>query len=398
MATDDERREVARRLREIADRHDGVAATIVERRLGLESDERFLAGSVFTSKSVGRLADLIEPSEPKVRCVAEVKFDGERLEQLAYDAAVELTGIDRDALLALADELDRVGYNDWLHSGEWKPEEIARRIREAVDACEARPDTPAAGDKEQTATDAHADGNEAADGARTPSIEVLRWVNGRGGLDAVRESVEQSECRKKLLDCFAMRLGFESLEDSGDILKELEKRIMPEGYEWPRYESGELLRYRDRYISDGSECEVWHIDFDSYGEATILNSDCSKCSLEKGERVKRPTVLAGDGEPLEVGQTVWRDDGEMLEVLYLRPDGLVDCCGEIERPERLTHERPDSWERLERDANASTCTYFGATTKDCEICGHVSWECSYDKASDLVRRCKALAEKENRNE
>lgn len=59
----DERREVARRLREIADRHDGVAATIIERRLGLESDERFLAGSVFTSKSVGRLADLIELSD-----------------------------------------------------------------------------------------------------------------------------------------------------------------------------------------------------------------------------------------------------------------------------------------------------------------------------------------------
>lgn len=54
----------------------------------------------------------------------------------------------------------------------------------------------------------------------------------------------------------------------------------------------------------------------------------------------RAPVLAADGEPLEVGQTVWHDDGEMLEVLYLRPDGLVDCCGEIERPERLTHERP----------------------------------------------------------
>lgn len=76
MATDDERREVARRLREIADRHDGVAATIVERRLGLESDERFLAGSVFTSKSVGRLADLIEP------------------------------GCDRDTLLALAGDVE----------------------------------------------------------------------------------------------------------------------------------------------------------------------------------------------------------------------------------------------------------------------------------------------------
>lgn len=48
-----------------------------------------------------------QPSEPNVRCVAEIKVDGEQLEKLAHDAAVELTGIDRDALLALADEMDR---------------------------------------------------------------------------------------------------------------------------------------------------------------------------------------------------------------------------------------------------------------------------------------------------
>lgn len=29
----------------------------------------------------------------------------------------------------------------------------------------------------------------------------------------------------------------------------------------------------------------------------------------------------------------------------------------------------------------------------CEDCGHSSWECSYDKARDLVRRAKALAER-----
>ena len=45
-------------------------------------------------------------AEPKVKCVAEVKIDGERLERLAHDAAVELTGIDRDALLSLADKFD----------------------------------------------------------------------------------------------------------------------------------------------------------------------------------------------------------------------------------------------------------------------------------------------------
>ena len=41
------------------------------------------------------------------------------------------TIVDRDALVGLADELDRVGYNDWPHSGVWEPEEIARRIRGA---------------------------------------------------------------------------------------------------------------------------------------------------------------------------------------------------------------------------------------------------------------------------
>ena len=40
--------------------------------------------------------------------------------------------IDRDALLALAEEMDRVSYNDWLYSGEWEPEEIVRRIHEAL--------------------------------------------------------------------------------------------------------------------------------------------------------------------------------------------------------------------------------------------------------------------------
>ena len=96
-----------------------------------------------------RLADLIEPSEPKVRCVAEVKIDGEQLEELVHDAAVELTGIDRDALLALADEMDRDGkiQRELQKAGErWFVDgldvrEYARRIRAAcgeVEPCDER--------------------------------------------------------------------------------------------------------------------------------------------------------------------------------------------------------------------------------------------------------------------
>lgn len=101
MTTDSERREVARRMRELdyADLQESLICAYLDA-LGIEGYADWVG-------IAHRLADLIEPSEPKVRCVAEVKFDGERLEQLAYDAAVELTGIDRDALLALADEMER---------------------------------------------------------------------------------------------------------------------------------------------------------------------------------------------------------------------------------------------------------------------------------------------------
>lgn len=81
-----------------------------------------------------RIADLIEPGEQRVRCVVEVKVDGERLEELVHDAAVKLTGIDRDALLALADDIDKQTdgsmFDAWFEDGHY----IARRIREAVGA------------------------------------------------------------------------------------------------------------------------------------------------------------------------------------------------------------------------------------------------------------------------
>ena len=105
MATDDERRRVAERLRMSDERDaagfDCLLAEVVRGREFCETPCEHCHGRL-----LGELADLIEPSESKVMCVAEVKIDGERLEKLAHDAAVELTGIDRDALLELADALE----------------------------------------------------------------------------------------------------------------------------------------------------------------------------------------------------------------------------------------------------------------------------------------------------
>ena len=166
MPTDTERREVARRLRELDDSELQVydmTYFAIQRAVGGDGD-RIPDGRELAD----RLADLIEPpypdatasyrgwraevydpdgvlvspssvaadlvrahadgkerDEPKVRCIAEIKIGGEKLDQLVNDAAVELTGIDRDALLALADELD-AEKNFVLVGG------YARRIRKAL--------------------------------------------------------------------------------------------------------------------------------------------------------------------------------------------------------------------------------------------------------------------------
>lgn len=142
MPTDTERREVARRLRHawvnVPDtnrvRHHLRVLYEVYEAVGISDDDDADAIDLFD-----RLADLIEPSEPKVERVVEVKIDGERLERLAYDEAVELTGVDRDALLELADEMERSANETMAYFANFNNRDVieyARRIRKACGADE----------------------------------------------------------------------------------------------------------------------------------------------------------------------------------------------------------------------------------------------------------------------
>lgn len=253
---------------------------------------------------------------------------------------------------------------------------------------------------------------------------------------------------------------------------ELAPRLMPEGMEWPRFEDGGPVRIGD-VVSD---VEVRSVVFRDGG---ILLSDCTSVPgwgtwRSYKEPIKRPAVLAADGEPLEAGQTVWDEHGDEFRVLDVYggpvdedfPDHTVRCrragaedyestmCapsqlthrapvlavdgmplregehvyhvetgaelvvkelpkpGEYQAvvvfalptspashltsfdPDRLTHERPDSWERLEEDRDLNPFDY-------CKKVGHHLDTCENAeryKSRDLVRRCRALAEKENKNE
>ena len=144
----------------------------------------------------------------------------------------------------------------------------------------------------------------------------------------------------------ALRKAADLVEAELDALK---ARALPEGMAWPRYEGGKPVAIGDYYMTKSGDadrlCQVFFgkCDFSLYGEK-------SEDSWKYGERIKRPVVLAADGEPLEVGQTVWDvESGIEYEVVgihtdedapvrVMRTDG--SHLAKAAKLSTLTHQRP----------------------------------------------------------
>ncbi len=108
-----------------------------------------------------------------------------------------------------------------------------------------------------------------------------------------------------------------------------------------------------------------------------------------------------DGEVVPLGtEKLYTDDGEMVRV-----DSI--CHGA--RPWRVKRmqsdktywldslhlHRPDSWERLEEDAAKGICDYFDhSSCLKCPGFNHAGHSCDKARAQDIVRRAKALAERD----
>lgn len=135
-------------------------------------------------------------------------------------------------------------------------------------------------------------------------------------------------------------------------IAEMEPRLMPECCEWPRYESGEPVRIGDGFSvtvhdEDGDferTMAAESVSFDGHG--AIISDSRHVVRLLIGERVKRPAVLAADNEPLEAGQTVWFvEDGDSCDVAEISRDGRVrieyfDGSGSWHDASEFVHQRP----------------------------------------------------------
>lgn len=127
----------------------------------------------------------------------------------------------------------------------------------------------------------------------------------------------------------------------------------------------------------------------------------------------RAPVLAADGKPLREGEHVYHvETGSELVVKELPKPGEYQAVVVFAPPashltsfdpDQLTHERPDSWERIEADCSKCCIEYCDehglldaacntaegdASTRHCTDCGD---SCEERMARDLVRRAKKLA-------
>ena len=178
--------------------------------------------------------------------------------------------------------------------------------------------------------------------------EALRWVHGHGGLNEVRSMFQEADNRRVEL-CSA--LGIDHLNTGwSDAMAAMRLRLVPPDMEWPRFEDGDPVRLGDEVVLFGRPQKVEFIQFSD--TCLFLESD---------------------------------DNDQQFSVRLAKYD---DAEGEQYAPDQLTHERHDSWERLEGDAGKHPFDY-------CKDVGHKLDTCENSeayKARDLVRRAKALSQ------
>ena len=166
------------------------------------------------------------------------------------------------------------------------------------------------------------------------------------------------------------------------VLTERERRILDM---WPRFEDGKPVMVGDRFID--------HKVNERTVRSVIVNNDGVELRTfdgtfdwhETGERVKRPvqSVFDADGVEIKVGDSMYVANGGDGPYIVCDIDENIDrieLFWHENRNEklfiaanRLTHTRPDSWERLEEDAEFNDETGI--------VGGNL----------DIVRRAKALA-------
>lgn len=195
--------------------------------------------------------------------------------------------------------------------------------------------------------------------------------------DAIRERNARLKMRAELLE----QAVNENRELRKQMPSERERAILDM---WPKFEDGEYVWFGDAYVDgSGDANKVRGVRFNDR-HVFLVGIDDFLTVFNIVECAKRPApkVLDAGGVEIKVGDTVY-EVGTGREFNVERLPNPHACQGVMLRhpnggstsldAPRLTHTRPDSWERLEMDAELNDETGI--------VGGNL----------DIVRRAKALA-------
>lgn len=181
---------------------------------------------------------------------------------------------------------------------------------------------------------------------------------------------------------------------------------------------GAPIEVGDVVYYDGEPHPLTVVGITRDGKDALVDANGEESCVEGGRPqdfshdAPKPVLDAG-GVPIEVGDTVYLNGGdEPLRVSHITDSLKVVLVDNnvsyfTVNPSRLSHERPDSWEKLEEDVMRGTsCRYFrGAeSASDCCDCPHGTEQtgttCWRNERIDILKRAKKLAgiEEEARND
>lgn len=221
----------------------------------------------------------------------------------------------------------------------------------------------------------------------------------------IREVVEHDACEDATVSAYDLlpeedRKALAWVREHGG-LGAVEKRLMPEGMEWPKVD-GKPVDFKTVYVPSLGVLEA--VSIYNTGACQVMSHD-GIIKSAKDIHIEKPEALDADGVPCRDGDEVWEVRSHRRREIvgtnyrdHRTGEPLILCDGDDAIPipaTWVTHTKPepfDSWERIEEDAEKTVCEYFGANY-DCANCPLEPDRCDEEAKKDIIRRAKKLAER-----
>lgn len=227
---------------------------------------------------------------------------------------------------------------------------------------------------------------KAVEGATVPDAES----------EAERACAALLEWRDQVAGMLGIDGGSMADEVQDAIMAELDKRLMPPGMTWPRFEDGEHVMMGDEILTHINQASnVTSVRFNEYGSFVCYKwggrIDGANVSGSDAKRPE-PEALGADGEPIKVGETVYDRLGGTFYVFEITHGGIETTCGYLSASE-VTHTPPDTQERIDDDATMPPREY--CRTRDLEIeeeprVGYYETSAVETMVADLLSRQREL--------